>query len=60
MPYASYLPKAPHIATIRIRMKKRQVKCHGEDIYTLSDLRESNEELGKVCFENSLKKSQVT
>jgi hypothetical protein len=26
----------------------------------LSDLRESNEELGKVCFENSLKKSQVT
>jgi hypothetical protein len=36
-------------------MKKRQVKCLGEDIYTLSDLKESNEELSNVCFENSLK-----
>jgi hypothetical protein len=36
-------------------MKKRQVKCLGKDIYTLSDPRESNEELSKVCFENLLK-----
>ena len=49
------LPWAPHIAVTRSRMKKRQVKCLGEDIYTLSDLRESNEELSKVCFENLLK-----
>ena len=49
------LPWAPHIAITRSRMKKRQVKCLGKDIYILSDLRESNEELSKVCFENLLK-----
>ena len=37
------LPWAPHIAIARSRMKKRQVKYLGNDIYTLSDLRESNE-----------------
>ena len=36
-------------------MKTRQVKCLGKDIYTLSDMRESNEELSKVYFENLLK-----
>jgi len=40
-------------------MKKRQVKCLGKDIYTLSDLRESNEELSKVCFENLLKNPKL-
>jgi len=54
------LPWAPHIAITRSRMKKRQVKCLGKDIYTLSDLRESNEELSKVSFENLLKKPQAT
>ena len=54
------LPWAPHIAITRSRMKKRQVKCLGKDIYTLSDLRESNEELSKVYFKNLLKKSQAT
>ena len=49
------LPWAPHIAITRSRMKKRQVKCLGKDTYTLSDLRESNEELNKVYFENLLK-----
>ena len=44
------LPWAPHIAITRSRMKKRQVKCLGKDTYTLSDLRESNEELSKVRF----------
>ena len=38
-------------------MKERQVKCVGEDTYTLSDLRESNEEISKVCLENLLKKT---
>ena len=38
-------------------MKKRQVNFLGKDIYTLIDLRESNEELSKVCFENLLKKN---
>ena len=37
------LPWAPHIAISRSRIKKRQVKCLGKDIYTLSDLIESNE-----------------
>ena len=45
------------MAITRNRMKKRQVKSLGEDTYTLSDLTESNEELRKVCFENSLKKT---
>ena len=54
------LPWAPHIAITRIRMKTRQVKCLGKDTYTLSDLRESNEELSKVYFENLLKKPQAT
>jgi len=49
------LPWAPHIAIISSRVKKRQVKCLGEDIYTLSDMRESNEELSKAYFENLLK-----
>jgi len=40
-------------------MKKRLVKCLGKDIYTLSDLRESNEELSKVCFENLLKNPKL-
>jgi len=40
-------------------MKKRQVKCLGKDIYTLSDMRESNEELSKVCFENLLKNPKL-
>ena len=40
-------------------MKERQVKCLGEDTYTLSDLRESNEELSKVCFENLLKNPKL-
>ena len=40
-------------------MKKRQVKCLGKDIYTSSDLRESNEELSKVCFENLLKNPKL-
>ena len=48
------LPWAPHIAITRSRMKKRQVKCLGKDTYTLSDPRESNEELSKVYFENLL------
>ena len=43
------------LAITRSRMKKRQVKCLGKDIYRLSDLRESNEELSKVCFRNLLK-----
>ena len=51
------LPWAPHIAIVWGRMKERQVKCLGEDTYTLSDLIESNEELRKVYFENSLKKT---
>ena len=41
------------------RMKKRQVKCLGKDIYTLSDPRESNEELSKVCFLNLLKNPKL-
>ena len=49
------LPWAPHIAIISSRVKKRQVKCLGEDIYTMSDLIESNEELSKAYFENLLK-----
>jgi len=53
------LPWAPHIAITRSRMKKRQVKCLGKDIYTLSDLRESNEELSKVYFENLLKNPKL-
>ena len=44
------------MAITRSRMKKRQVNCLGEDIYTLSDPRESNEELSKVYFDNLLKK----
>ena len=40
-------------------MKKRKVKCLGEDTYTLSDLRESNEELSKVSFENLLKNPKL-
>ena len=40
-------------------MKERQVICLGKDIYTLSDLRESNEELSKVCFENLLKNPKL-
>ena len=40
-------------------MKERQVKYLGEDIYTLSDLRESNEELSKVYFENLLKNPKL-
>ena len=39
----------------RSMMKKRQAKCLGKDIYTLSNLRESNEELSNVCFKNLLK-----
>ena len=53
------LPWAPHIAITRSRMKKRQVKCLGKDIHTLSDLRESNEELSKVYFENLLKNPKL-
>ena len=53
------LPWAPHIAITRSRMKKRQVKCLGKDIYTLSDLGESNEELSKVSFENLLKNPKL-
>ena len=53
------LPWAPHIVVTRSRMKKRQVKCLGKDIYTLSDLRESNEDLSKVCFENLLKNPKL-
>ena len=49
------LPWAPQIAITRSRVKRRLVKCLGKDINTLSDLRESNEELSKVCFENLLK-----
>jgi len=44
------LPWAPHRSITSSRVKKRQVKYLGKDIYTLSDLRESNEELSKVCF----------
>ena len=40
-------------------MKKRQVKYLGKDIYTLSDQRESNEELSKVYFENLLKNPKL-
>ena len=53
------LPWPLYIAITRSRMKKRQVKCLGKDIYTLSDLRESNEELSKVCFENLLKNPKL-
>ena len=53
------LPWAPHIAITRSRMKKRQVKCLGKDTYTLSDPRESNEELSKVCFETLLKNPKL-
>ena len=49
------LPWDPHIAVTRSRIKKRQVKCLGKDTYTLSNLRESNEELSNVCFKNLLK-----
>ena len=55
MPYLD----APHIAITRSRVKKRQVKCLGKDIYTLSDLIESNEELSKVYFENLLKNPKL-
>jgi len=40
-------------------MKRRQVKYLGKDIYTLSDWRESNEELSKVYFENLLKNPKL-
>ena len=53
------LSRAPHIAIIRGRMKERQVKYLGEDIYTLSDMRESNEELSKVYFENLMKNPKL-
>ena len=53
------LPWAPHIAITRSRMKERQVKCIGKDIYTLSNLIESNEELSKVYFENLLKNPKL-
>ena len=39
------------ITEIIQKMKKKgQAKCLGEDLYTLSDPRVSNEELSKVCF----------
>ena len=53
------LPWAPQIAITRSRVKRRLVKCLGKDINTLSDLRESNEELSKVCFENLLKNPKL-
>ena len=53
------VPWAPHTAVTRSRMKKRQVKCLGKDIYTLSDLTESNEELSKVYFQNLLKNPKL-
>jgi hypothetical protein len=40
-------------------MKRRQVKCLGKDTYTLSDPRESNEELSKVGFETLLKNPEL-
>jgi len=40
-------------------LKKRQVKCLGKDMYPLSDLRDSNEELSKVYFENLLKNPKL-
>ena len=52
-------PWAPDIAIVRGRVKERQVKCLGEDTYTLSDLRESNEELSKVYFQNLLKNPKL-
>ena len=39
------------------RVKKRQVKCLGEDINTLGDLRESNEQLSEVYFERFILKT---
>ena len=57
MPYLPCPTLSSTLAITRSRMKKRQVKCLGKDIYTLSDLRESNEEQSKVCFENLLKKN---
>jgi len=53
------LPWGPHIAITRSRMKKRQVKCLGKDTYTLSDPRESNEELSKVYFEKKKKNPKL-
>jgi hypothetical protein len=40
-------------------VKRRKVKCLGKDINTLSDLRESNEELSKVYFKNLLKNPKL-
>ena len=49
------------MAIIRSRMKKKgQAKCLGEDLYTLSDPRVSNEELSKIYFLKLFEKSQAT
>jgi hypothetical protein len=48
------LPWAPYIAIIRSRLKKGNLMPWW-GLYPLSDLRESNEEPSKVCFENLLK-----
>jgi hypothetical protein len=55
MPHLYTLPWAPYIAIIRSRLKKGNL-MHWWGLYTLSDLRESNEVPSKVYFENLLKK----
>ena len=37
----------------------KAVQCLGEDIYTLSNPRESYEEQSKVCFENLLQNPKL-
>jgi hypothetical protein len=54
MPHLYTLPWAPYMAIIRSRLKKGNLMPWW-GLYTLSDLRESNEEPSKVCFENLLK-----
>jgi hypothetical protein len=58
MPHIYTLPWAPYIAIIRSRLKKGNLMPWW-GLYTLSDLRESNEEPSKVCFENLLKNPKV-
>jgi hypothetical protein len=55
MPHLYTLPWGPYIGIIRSRLKKGNLMPWW-GLYTLSDLRESNEVPSKVYFENLLKK----
>jgi hypothetical protein len=54
IPHLYTLLWAPYIAIIRSMLKKDNLMSWWR-LYTLSDLKESNEEPSKVCFENLLK-----